>query len=498
MQYAGFLATLVAGTVSFSGAAQAAPNILLIFGDDMGVETLASYGVGENPPTTATLDEMAREGMRFTNFWAQPVCSPTRATVITGRYGFRTGIGRPAGGGGSLPAIPEEPEWASPAPVAAAGGMGAGMGAGMGGGRGAGRGAAAGGDPLQGLPRHGLSAEEYTLPMAFRANAELGYSTAAIGKWHLADGDNGWIDHPNNVGFDHYSGLITGTTSTYFSWNEVANGEVTGETGYTPADKTDDAIAWIEEQGEQPWFMWFAFNLPHTPIHLPPEDNWQADHSDLDSRTISAADGDAYFDAMMEAMDTQIGRLLASMDAAVRDNTYVIFLGDNGTSGGQVRAPFQNGRAKGTIYQGGVNTPLIITGPGIGPGAEPDALVNSSDLFVTIMEMAGIDPEETVPGDVVHDSVSFFPVLSDPSGPSPRDWVYVDEFFGGFAGVETADYAMRNERYKLLRFEGEEEFYDLQDDPFEHENLLVGELSADQQAEYLTLQEQIATLRSSE
>jgi hypothetical protein len=74
----------------------------------------------------------------------------------------------------------------------------------------------------------------------------------------------------------------------------------------------------------------------------------------------------------------------------------------------------------------------------------------------------------------------------------------VDEFFGGFAGVETADYAMRNERYKLLRFEGEEEFYDLQDDPFEHENLLVGELSAEQQAEYLTLQEQIATLRNSE
>jgi arylsulfatase A-like enzyme len=197
-------------------------------------------------------------------------------------------------------------------------------------------------------------------------------------------------------------------------------------------------------------------------------------------------------------MDTQIGRLLASMDATVRDNTYVIFLGDNGTSGGQVRAPFQNGRAKGTIYQGGVNTPLIITGPGIEPGFEPDALVNSSDLFVTIMEMAGIDPDETVPGDVVHDSVSFFPVLSDPNGSSPRDWVYVDEFFGGFAGVETADYAMRNERYKLLRFEGEEEFYDLQDDPFEHENLLVGELSAEQQAEYLTLQEQIATLRNSE
>ncbi len=467
-------------------AAESAPNILLIFGDDMGVETLASYGLGKNPPTTATLDQMARDGMRFTNFWAQPVCSPTRATVITGRYGFRTGIGRPAGGGataGALPDIPDEPEWASPAPSAMGGG---GMGGGM------------GGNPIEELPRPGLIAAEYTLPMAFRANDALGYSTAAIGKWHLADSSNGWLDHPNRVGFDHYSGLITGTTATYFSWNKVVNGEVTGEVGYTPADKADDAIAWIHDQGDQPWFMWFAFNLPHSPIHLPPEDNWQADHADLDSRTISADDSDEYFDAMIEAMDTQIGRLLASMDANVRDNTYVIFLGDNGTSGGRVREPFRNGRAKGTIYEGGVNTPLIITGPGIEPGTVPEALVNSSDLFVTIMEMAGIDPDETVPSDVTHDSVSFFPVLSNPEGPSPREWIYVDEFFGSFAGVEMADHAMRNGRYKLLRFNGEEEFYDLRDDPYEHENLLTGELSAAQDVEYRSLREQIAELRSSE
>lgn len=483
------LAVALVVSMTVSRAAESAPNILLIFGDDMGVETLASYGLGKNPPTTATLDEMAREGMRFTNFWAQPVCSPTRATVITGRYGFRTGIGRP-GGGGPLPEIPEIPDWASPAPTA--------MGAGMGGGMAFGMGAGAGGDPLQALPRNGLLAEEYTLPMAFRANDELGYSTAAIGKWHLADSRNGWLDHPNRVGFDHYSGLITGTTATYFSWNEVVNGDVTGETGYTPADKTDDAIAWIDEQGDEPWFMWYAFNLPHTPIHLPPEENWQADHSDLDPATISADDGDAYFDAMMEAMDTQIGRLLASMGDDVRDNTYVIFLGDNGTSGGQVRAPFQNGRAKGTIYEGGVNTPLIITGPGVEAGAVPEALVNSADLFTTIMEMAGIDPSETVPSEVTYDSVSFMSVLANPEAPSPRDWIYVDEFFGNFAGVETADYAMRNERYKLLRFDGKEEFYDLAVDPYEHTDLLDGELSSEERAEYLVLQEEISRLRSSE
>ena len=93
MKYLGIVAAAFIATATFSGVAQAAPNILLIIGDDMGVETLASYGLGENPPKTATLDEMARQGMRFKNFWAQPVCSPTRATIITGRYGFRTGIG---------------------------------------------------------------------------------------------------------------------------------------------------------------------------------------------------------------------------------------------------------------------------------------------------------------------------------------------------------------------------------------------------------------------
>ena len=79
---------LVAALV-LSGGLNAAPNILLIIGDDMGVETLASFEVGESPPTTAALDELAKQGVRFTNSWSQPICSPTRATMITGRYGFR-------------------------------------------------------------------------------------------------------------------------------------------------------------------------------------------------------------------------------------------------------------------------------------------------------------------------------------------------------------------------------------------------------------------------
>ena len=476
MRYLGIVVAAFFVAAPISGGAQAAPNILLSIGDDMGVETLASYCLGENPPKTATLDEMARQGMRFTNFWTQPLCSPTRAAIITGRYGFRTGIGF-ATLNLDLPEIPAIPEWSSPAP-------------------GAPRVMAGGG--FRGSPTHGLLPDEYTLPMAFNANPALGYTTAAIGKWHLADRSNGWIEHPNRVGFNHFSGLMNGGPAHFFSWNKVINGVVSGEIGYTPVDKADDAIDWIAEQGDEPWFMWFAFNLAHAPMHLPPEENWQSDYSNLDSKEIAESDRAGYFDAMIEAMDTQSGRLLGSMDAPVRDNTYVIFLGDNGTAKANVRAPFREGRAKSTIYEGGVNTPLIITGPGIEPGTVPDALVNASDLFVTIMEMAGIDVQATVPEEVIHYSVSFMPEVADSENPSPRDWLYADMFLGGFAGVESADYAMRNERYKLLRFDGEEEFYDLQNDPYEHENLLSGDLTTAERIEYETLRDQITELRASE
>ena len=453
-------------TLGWTVTAHSTPNILLIIGDDMGVETVASYGLGENPPMTTNLDDLARNGVRFTNFWAQPVCSPTRATIMTGRYGFRTGIGRPVTNRGPLPEPPQIPGWALTYVNSETGG-GMGMGA----------------DGLQSLPRHGLGIDEFTLTHAFDANEHLGYATAAIGKWHLADAVNGWLDHPRRIGFDYFSGGATGGVESYFAWNKVVDGAVSGAIGYAPTDKVDDAIAWIEARGDSPWYMWFGFNLPHSPLHSPPDD----------ARTGTSTSD---YTAMIETMDTQIGRLLASIEPEVLENTYVIFLGDNGTPSGSVTAPFAAGRAKGAIYQGGVNVPFIVTGPGVQRGAVSEALVNSTDLYVTIMELAGIDPAETIPADVTHDSVSFLETLSDPSA-SPREWVYADEFFGGFEGVETADYAMRDRQYKLLRFNGVEEFYDLQADPYEHENLLTGELSAEERAAYGRLQAEIEKLRSS-
>jgi len=467
----------------FSNLCYSAPNILLIIGDDMGNDTLASYGLSDDTATTATLDQLANEGIRFNNFWSQPVCSPTRATLLTGRYGFRTGIGRPAGGF-ELDDPPPLPAWAAPSPSG-----GRAMGPPLtpsGGQRYRAMGAPLTGieeiDRVRPIPRPGLDLDEYTLPKAF--DDHLNYKTAAIGKWHLGGINNGAAHHPNLVGFDYAATLPAGAPENYFSWNKVVNGEVTGTVGYAPVDKTNDAINWIAEQEDNPWFLWLAFNLVHTPMHISPEENWQSDSP-------------SNFKSMLEAMDTQIGRILDSLSAEVRDNTYVIFMGDNGTTGPAISPPFSADKSKGSVFQGGINVPLIVTGPNI-PIGTANALVNSTDLFVTIMEMAGIDPEEVVPEEVTTDSVSFLPILKDLNTPSQREWVYADAFFGSFEGIPTADYAMRNHRYKLLRHQLEENFYDLQEDPYEHNNLLEGDLTEEQSENYLALKQQIETLRNSE
>ena len=449
----------------------AAPNILLIIGDDMGVETLASYGVGENPAKTATLGRLAEEGVQFTNFWAQPVCSPTRATMLTGRYAFRTGVGRPGGEGDTSGHYPDVPERPASAPFEVPRGTGRPRGA-----------------------NWNLPPEEYTLPLAIKPN----YATAAIGKWHLSDNRNGWEEHPNKVGFDHFSGRIFGWPGSYYAWNKLVDGKFIGTTGYSPNDFANDALEWIEEQGERPWFLWYAFNLPHAPLHMPPEDLLQADHSDVDPKAEIGATSQPHFHAMMEAMDTQIGKLLDSLAPEVRDNTYVIFMGDNGTDRSSVSAPFRPTGAKGSVYQGGVNVPLIVTGPGVARGASSDAMVNSADMFSTIIEMAGINLDDAVPDGVTIDSVSFFPYLSDPDAGSRREWLYADYFNDNFAGVETANYALRNERYKLIRVDGVEELYDLAEDPYEHDNLLMRELTEFEQAEYQSLQSQLLELRNSQ
>ena len=470
-----FLLFALVGMVP-SYSAGAAPNVLLILADDMGVEALSVYGLGETAPTTAAIDEIARKGVVFRNFWSQPVCSPTRATILTGRYGFRTGVGWPIGpaadGGasGPLPDVPAKPLWAPFEPP----GMGRRV-----------------GNPVT----RGLRTSEHMLPMALNAGSGGAYRTAAIGKWHAADAENGWLEHPRRSGIDYYEAVMHGENS-YFAWRKNLNGEVIGMTNYGAEDRVDATINWVREQGSEPWFMWLSFILPHTPLHLPPRELLQSDYSDLSPTADARENPIRYFHAMIEAMDTAIGRVLDAMDPEVRENTYVIFIGDNGTTAISVAEPFDARRAKGTVYQGGVSVPLIVSGPGVVAGGVSDALVNSVDLYSTILEIAEVNLGAAIPSRVNLDSVSFSPYLVDSEQPSLRDWIYADAFQGSYSGVAAANYAMRNDRYKLLRHEGVEELYDLMADPYEHNNLLDGSLSAEESQQHRLLKAQIEALRA--
>ena len=458
------------------------PNILLIIADDMGIETLASYGVGESTANTPTLDRLAERGLRFNNFWSQPICSPTRATMLTGRYGFRTGVTRPTGDSEYMGFMPEPPPKPEGTPAECCG---------------LGRDGPAGRPRRRGVGGPGLGRQEITLPRLLTEASSGAYATAAIGKWHLADTNNGWEQHPNHVGFDHFAGLMRGFPEGYYAWTKVVNGEFSDQSGYGPSAKVDDALQWIEARQDRPWFVWLALNTPHTPLHRPPLDLISDSHTDLDPNINPMENPLPYFHAMIEAMDSEIGRLLEGIDPATLANTYVIFMGDNGTAGQVVTEPFRRGRAKGSVYEGGIRVPLIVSGPGVIGGAVTGALVNSTDMFATILELGGTEVAEALPEGLIHDSVSFFPYLSAPDRPSLREWIYADEMTPA-EGLQGGDFAIRDERFKLVRRSGDDELYDLVADPFERNNLLAGTQTEEARARYMSLASRLEVLHASE
>jgi arylsulfatase A-like enzyme len=462
------------------------PNFILMIGDDMGIETLACHQIGTATAHTPNLDELCADGMRFDNFWTQPVCSPTRAQLLTGQFGFRNGVGTPVNG-------PTGIEWAIPSEndgLAAAGGMGAGNAMGMGGMAMGAMGMGAEVTPGQTTPggnRPSISPDAFTFLNALKKDTEKNYSTAALGKWHLANDANGGLKHPKRVGFDHYSGSMrAGGPNSYYAWSKVVDaGDPYLETNYATTDNVDDGIAWITQRQDEPWFLWAAFNAPHNPLELPPVELVSSKASlALYENANQANDSHAIFNAMVEAMDTEIGRLLGSLDKRTRDNTYVIFMGDNGTSGAAVRPPFPNGRAKGTVFEGGARVPFIISGPGIKAGSVNNAMTNSADIYATVLELAGIDINTVIPKDLILDSVSMVPLLSE-TKTMTRDFNYADHF-GSTRNGEADERAIRNHSYKLVQdfgnnFEG---FYNLNNDPYESNNLLESTMEPEAQENY--------------
>jgi len=226
--------------------------------------------------------------------------------------------------------------------------------------------------------------------------------------------------------------------------------------------------------------VWLAFNAPHKPFHKPP--NPLHSYAFL-SGTVSDINTNTrpYFEATVEAMDTEIGRLLTNISLT---NTTVIFVGDNGTALEVIQPPFFTNRAKGTLYDGGIHVPLIIAGAGVNnPGRESSALVHCVDLYATILALAGVNTQ-TLPAHLTFDSRSLVPVLAS-TNPAVGPRIVLSEYFGPASDPTVAGRAVQGERYKLIQFRsGTNEFYHLASDPQELTNLLAGALSPQAQAAY--------------
>ena len=388
-----------------------ADNVLLIIADDLGSDSLGLFSTAMDTAPTPNLDNLAANGVRFTQCWGNPSCAPSRASLLTGRHGFRTGVGNP-------------------------------------------------GDAI--------NLSESTIADAFK---DAGYGTACIGKWHLANNQNGGNSNPNMMGFDHYSGALAGGINNYFSWPKVVDGQSQQQsvTTYATTENVNDALSWIGDQQDD-WFLWLAFNAPHSPYHLPPNDlhtsNLSGTNADINSNP------ELYYRASIEAMDTEIGRLLNSMDPAVLAETTVIFIGDNGTP--TAVSPETVRGSKGTLWEGGVHVPCIVSGPAVSGSLNRtnDETIMFVDFFKTMLEAAGLDADDHVPDGAATDSVSFAAHLTDENAPSTHAFQFSTRFTNPTNRRDGR--AIATDDFKLILYDnGDEEFFDRAD---EFTNLFDGPL----------------------
>lgn len=414
------------------------PNILLILADDLGWSDLGCYGADLHE--TPHLDRLAREGTRFLDAYAMPVCSPTRAALLTGRHAARTKITIWAEG--SL----REPRNRR---------------------------------LLQGRSLHDLPHTETTLATYLQS---AGYLTALVGKWHLGDAGH----FPETHGFDvNIGGTHWGAPQTYW-WPFRGSGRFGPEFRYVPhlefgqpgeylTDRlTDEAIRVIDRAGDTPFFLYLAYHTPHTPIEAKPHD---VAHFAARIRPEMHHTNPAYA-AMVRSLDENVGRVLNHLASRGLDRkTIVVFLSDNGgfigvdrRSGQTVpvttNAPLRSG--KGSCYEGGIRVPLLIRWPGI---TAADSVCTTPvvvmDLFRTLLGAAAIAP----PPDVISDGLDLRSVLRKPNTGLDRQALFFH--YPHYYETTTPVSAIRAGDWKLLEYLEDDriELYDLATDLGEQRNL---------------------------
>ncbi|MBT8220029.1 MAG: sulfatase-like hydrolase/transferase [Bacteroidia bacterium] len=398
-------------------AQETKPNILLIIADDLGNDMIEGFGIEvTNGPSTPNLQALQDSGVSYLNTWATPQCTPTRAAIMSGKYGIKTGVMRPPGN---------------------------------------------------------LDLEHESVFSYVNRITDTAYATAVIGKWHISNPTN--INHPHEHGIDHYEGIIGGTIDDYYDWPKVENGQSSQITEYVTTHLTDAAIDWMNGQNE-PWFLWLAHIAPHGPWQVPPDGLYSVNNP-TSNRQL--------YNATVEAMDHEIGRLINSMDQDTRENTIIIFIGDNGTPNGVMRY-YPDGHGKGSMYEGGLRVPMIISGKGVSRMGEQElGLTQVTDLHATILELMA----NNLPGGI-HNSYSLVSTLTAPNTIS-REYVYSDYRDGNILY-----WAIRNQEYKLIKNDqGSREFYRI-DSSLEEQDNLIGSLSNEEASILAIMEAEADTIRN--
>ena len=351
---------VAAGTAS---AAPERPNVVIFLADDLGWADVGFHG--NKQIDTPSLDRLAREGMELSRFYTTPICSPTRAALMTGRDPIRLGVVYAV----ILP-------WTNA----------------------------------------GIHPDEHFMPQSFLA---AGYQTAMVGKWHLGHAQQTY--HPNERGFEHFYGHLH-TEVGYFppvanqgGKDFQRNGVSIDDQGYESFLLADEASRWIVARDkEKPFFLYMPFIAPHTPLDAP--DDLKAKYADIDddleparskntdqtrriSKLMLRPSVRPMYAAVVDGMDQAIGRVLDTLDSeGLAENTIVLFFSDNGGAayapGGADNVPLRGG--KGETFEGGIRVVSIMRWPQhVQAGAKMDSIMSAMDVFPTLAEAAGVEAGNT-------------------------------------------------------------------------------------------------------
>jgi len=415
------------------------PNVVIFLADDLGWADVGFHG---GPIDTPSIDRLAKEGMELHRFYTTPICSPTRAAMMTGRDPMRLGV--------AYAVI---------------------------------------------LPWHniGIHPDEHFMPESFRA---AGYQTAIVGKWHLGHAQQTY--HPNQRGFEHFYGHLHTEVGYFPPFSNQGgkdfqrNGVSIDDQGYETFLLADEASRYIRERDqERPFFLYMPFIAPHTPLDAP--DDLKAKYANLEDDRKPARSNNTdqtrkiaklmlipsarpMYAAVVDAMDQAVGRVLATLDEqGIADDTIVLFFSDNGGAayamGGADNVPLRGG--KGETFEGGIRVVASMRWPGkIPAGSRLESIMSVMDVFPTLAEASGVEARNTRR----LDGRSLWPSIAS-GKPAPReDYLFFTSetpIRGAFSLTAFNDdwKLVQEVRQGLLSADVSNFLFRIAEDPNEHNNL---------------------------